>query len=126
MVNRVVLLMILGVVLSLPGTTRAQQEGGDVELGLQGWYSNPVGDQSGSGVGNVTGKIGVFLTRSFELGMGPSFTFSKDATTFGSNFFLSYSFLSRKRQQFRIWEGVITSWTSLHRTTMARREFTAA
>lgn len=88
------------VLLVVPSLLIAQQQQGDLELGLQGYYFT---DTEGIiGVGNISGKIGSFFTDALELGVSPSLTIatvstgtgeSETTTTFGAGAFLTYSFL---------------------------------
>jgi len=70
----------------------AQQQKGDSELGINGYYF--ASTSGGSGVGNLSFKYGYFFTDNFEAGIGPNFTFSSSKTTVGSAAFFQYSFLS--------------------------------
>jgi len=94
-------------------SSRAQQEAGDVELGVQGSISTAVGTDASFTFGSILGKIGPYLTDNFQLGFGPTITVisvetttfdpitltsqtsSETNATFGTTVFLSYSFLTQ-------------------------------
>lgn len=90
------------VLLVVPSLLIAQQQQGDLELGLQGFYS---ADTEGLfSAGTIQGKIGSFFTDEFEMGFFPSLSIatistgtgeSETTSTFGAGAFLTYSFLSQ-------------------------------
>ena len=82
----------------------AQQQKGDVELGLQGSYYRTVGTDAEMQFGMIQGKIGWYVISTLEIGVGPALnimTFSdgmggsETTTQFGGSAFLVYSFLAR-------------------------------
>ncbi len=90
-----------------------QQQRGDVELQFQGSYFTTVGSDFTFGSGNISAKIGPYITDGLQIGIGPTLsitttttstmnmttfkeeTSSNTTTTFGSTAFLVYSFLMR-------------------------------
>ncbi len=108
-IRSMVLLIALMLVSCVP--LMAQQQRGDVEIGLQALYA---ADTEGNfGVGIIQGKLGSFFTDEIELGITPSLqistfkttsfdfqtgrtsTSSQTTTTFGAGAFLTYSFLAK-------------------------------
>lgn len=92
----------------------AQQQRGDFEAQLTGFYFTSVGNDLGVSFGTIQGKLGYFFTDHFEFGVGPTFTVltsssqvfnpqtfvttseSKTETDFGTTVFFVYSFLTKK------------------------------
>ena len=76
----------------------AQQEKGDVELGLQGQAFTAVGSDIDFSFVNLVAKVGLYATNSFEFGVSPTLsviTVEKNTTTtLGSGVFVLYSFLA--------------------------------
>jgi hypothetical protein len=96
----------------------AQQQRGDVELQFQGSYFQTVGTDFTIGSGNISAKIGPYVTDALQIGIGPTLTITRTSattttvgppptyvvthktesnttTTFGSTAFLVYSILLR-------------------------------
>jgi hypothetical protein len=92
----------------------AQQQRGDVELQFQGSYFTTIGTDYTFGSGNISAKIGPYITDALQIGIGPTLSItttttttvgpaplyalqqeSKTTTTFGSTAFFVYSFLMR-------------------------------
>jgi hypothetical protein len=101
--GRLIILMLV-----LLSTASAQQERWDVELQLQGSFYTTVGADVTNSVGTVAGKVGPFITRNIQFGVGPTLTIetssatspqggtSGDVTTtvtFGTTVFAVYSIL---------------------------------
>jgi hypothetical protein len=95
--------VILGILL-LATVGFAQQQQGDVELGLQGAYYRTVGTDAEIQFGMVQGKIGWYVISTLEVGVGPMLSItstpdgtggSSTSTQFGGSAFLTYSFLAR-------------------------------
>lgn len=100
-------------VLLTPVFAYAQQQAGDWELQFQGSYYTTVGTDYEFGSGNISAKIGPYLTNWLQFGIGPSVTISTTSyeefdpvtyqtettsetkTTFGSTAFLVFSWLTR-------------------------------
>ncbi len=95
-------------------TAYGQQQKGDLELQFLGSYYRTVGiDGYSSGSGNISAKIGPYITDNFQIGLGPNLTISHSSyttynfatrkeeevtetnTTFGTYAFVVYSFLTR-------------------------------
>jgi hypothetical protein len=86
-----------------------QQQRGDVELQFQGSYFRTVGTDFTFGSGNISGKIGPYITDGLQIGIGPTLSItttssfnqttlkeeSNTTTTFGSTAFVVYSILLR-------------------------------
>jgi hypothetical protein len=90
-----------------------QQQRGDIELQFQGMYYRTVGTDYATGVGNISAKIGPYITDALQVGVGPTLTIattpttsynavtrqieygSETNTTFGCTGFLVYSFLMK-------------------------------
>lgn len=107
------LLSLLLVLLLVQGAV-AQQQRGDFEAQLTGFYFTTVGSDLSLSMGTIQGKLGYFFTDHFELGFGPTFTVStistpvinyqtgtfttesKTETDFGTTVFFVYSFLTKK------------------------------
>ena len=75
----------------------AQQQRGDIELGLQGFVLTTVGMGVSATVGTVQGKLGFFFTDNFEFGVTPSMTIvtvkGETDVDGGGGAFLTYSVL---------------------------------
>lgn len=65
-----VCLVLCAVVLATPAV--AQQQRGDVELQFQGYYFQTVGTDYSVGSGNLSAKIGPFVTNWLQIGVGPT------------------------------------------------------
>ena len=95
-------------------TAYGQQQKGDLELQFLGSYYRTVGIEGySSGSGNISAKIGPYVTDNFQIGLGPNLTISHSTSTtfnyatmkeeevtetntmFGSYAFVVYSFLTR-------------------------------
>jgi len=96
--------VILAVILLFAAVGFAQQQQGDVELGLQGAYYRTVGTDAEVQFGMVQGKIGWYMISTLEVGVGPMLSImstpdgtggSSTTTQFGGSAFLTYSFLAR-------------------------------
>ena len=94
---------LIVLILLVPSMLLAQQQQGDLELGLQGYYS---ADTEGLfSFGSIQGKVGSFFTDNLEIGFFPSLSIvtspsgfegeSETTATFGAGAFLTYSFLSQ-------------------------------
>lgn len=90
----------------------AQQQRGDVELQFQGSYFTTIGTDYTFGSGNISAKIGPYITDALQIGIGPTLSItttttmsvgpaptyrleksSETKTTFGSTAFFVYSIL---------------------------------
>jgi hypothetical protein len=108
-------IFILSFILILSTVTAlGQQQKGDLELQFLGSYYRTVGISGfSSGSGNISAKIGPYLTDNIQIGLGPNLTISHSSyttfnyttmkeeevtetnTMFGSYAFIVYSFLTR-------------------------------
>jgi hypothetical protein len=100
-------------VLLVPVLSYGQQQAGDWELQFQGSYYTTIGTDYEFGSGNISAKIGPYVTNYLQVGVGPSVTISTTSfqsynpttfemettsetkTTFGSTAFLVFSYLTR-------------------------------
>jgi hypothetical protein len=95
-------------------TAYGQQQKGDLELQFLGSYYRTVGVEGYTfGSGNISAKIGPYITDNIQIGLGPNLTISHSSyttfnystmkeeevtetnTMFGSYAFVVYSFLTR-------------------------------
>jgi hypothetical protein len=108
-------IFITCLIFALAGVTAyGQQQKGDLELQFLGSYYRTVGVEGYTfGSGNISGKIGPYITDNFQIGLGPSLTISHNSyktfnsttmkeeevsetnTSFGTYAFVVYSFLTR-------------------------------
>ena len=89
----------------------SQQQRGDVEAQLTGYYFTTVGTEFSSSSGSINAKLGYYFSDHLEIGFGPTFTVSsstvlKQTGTFtyeketetttdvGTSAFATYSFLA--------------------------------
>jgi hypothetical protein len=106
-------IFLISALLIIAACAFGQQQRGDVELQFQGSYFQTVGTDFTFGSGNISAKIGPYITDGLQIGIGPTLSItttttstvnmttfkvveeSKTTTTFGSTAFFVYSFLMR-------------------------------
>jgi hypothetical protein len=104
---------VVCVLLLVAATGLAQQQRGDIELQFQAMYFTTVGTDYKFGSGNISAKIGPYITDNLQIGIGPSVSIttttsttfdmttfrakseSNTEVTFGSTAFFVYSFLMK-------------------------------
>jgi hypothetical protein len=104
---------VVSVLLICAGLGYAQQQRGDVELQFQAMYFQTVGQDYKIGSGNISAKIGPYITDALQVGVGPTLSITTTTTptvdystyqlkyesetkaTFGSTAFIVYSFLMK-------------------------------
>jgi hypothetical protein len=104
---------VVGVLLLFAAVGFAQQQRGDIELQFQAMYYTTIGSDYQMGMGNISAKIGPYITDNLQIGIGPTLSImtstsatydyttrqikyeSDTKTTFGSTAFFVYSFLMK-------------------------------
>ncbi len=118
---KIMTLLVLLLALLMTQASVAQQQRGDFEAQLTGFYFTTVGSDLSLSLGTIQGKLGYFFTDHFEFGVGPTFsvqtisttsstpvfdpisgtvrlvtkTTSETSTDFGTTVFFVYSFLAK-------------------------------
>jgi hypothetical protein len=100
----------------LTSSANAQQQQGDFEAQLAGYYVTVVGTDLSFGMGSIQTKLGYYFTDWFEFGLGPTWTITTTSTfdhsdpntgqpvyksltegDFGTTAFMQFSFLTSSR-----------------------------